>query len=413
MLHPLLGLVLLYEPSRGGVLRGYMQEQTSLFLDSLHRGGSYAYLWTPTQDGHGRTYSYRIGRGLPVLRDTDIYFGVNPVGYRLGTRERGTNNGVVAVSCFFGDFDGKDFVPIPTDLNLEPLIAKIVAGMEPKKAKVAKRATLEYRARKLYQKQVFLAEPKIYLALAATHIKKLSVPPSYVVWTGGGYHVYWIFDEPFITTTEEARSAIARDLRSWVSYIGSDAAASDLNRVLRVPGTYNHKYDPPIHTGFAVFEPDRKYSLRALRIQMMSLFDGEPTPAKTCQPVPSPTGLNGREYAVHVIKAFNAQHSVEDILLRNGYRQRNDSNRWYRPDGKSASVRVQNGRSYHHSSSDALYHGNYSGSGAHDAYSLFTELEHGGDRKQALCSAASELGLFGRYETGRPSSKYKAALVRI
>lgn len=63
--------------------------------------------------------------------------------------------------------------------------------------------------------------------------------PSYIIDTGHGYHVYWLFEEPVSakngTIIEEANGRIAK-------YLGGDKVG-DLPRILRLPGTYNTKSD--------------------------------------------------------------------------------------------------------------------------------------------------------------------------
>jgi hypothetical protein len=46
--------------------------------------------------------------------------------------------------------------------------------------------------------------------------------------------------------------------------MGSDKASKDLARVLRVPGTHNHKYDPPRPVALLRFTDTRRAGLRRL-----------------------------------------------------------------------------------------------------------------------------------------------------
>jgi hypothetical protein len=67
--------------------------------------------------------------------------------------------------------------------------------------------------------------------------------PSYVVETGGGLHCYWMLKEPFDLRTEEAR---AKDLlRRLAITLGGDLASAEPAHLLRVPQTFNYKYNPP------------------------------------------------------------------------------------------------------------------------------------------------------------------------
>lgn len=73
-------------------------------------------------------------------------------------------------------------------------------------------------------------------------VAELFYPPSAVVNTGGGLHLYWFLTEP---TRDLALAARLLDL--WVRTIPvADYSVSDVARVLRIPfGTLNHKYTPP------------------------------------------------------------------------------------------------------------------------------------------------------------------------
>jgi|GEM_PF-2696760 len=63
--------------------------------------------------------------------------------------------------------------------------------------------------------------------------------PTAIVESGRGWHCYWRLDA-VITPSEAERLA-----RVLVERLGADAAACDSARLLRPPGTLNHKYDPP------------------------------------------------------------------------------------------------------------------------------------------------------------------------
>ncbi len=75
-------------------------------------------------------------------------------------------------------------------------------------------------------------------------IRKLPIAPSYVVRSGGGYHLYWLLDEPWHMDRPDILDEAKRLQADWVAFVGGDEGAKDLARVLRLPGTKNYKYDP-------------------------------------------------------------------------------------------------------------------------------------------------------------------------
>ena len=60
--------------------------------------------------------------------------------------------------------------------------------------------------------------------------------PSIIVHSGNGYHVYWIFNEP-----EEASLEFEAYLNGLAKRYNGDPKSAELARILRVPGTLNHK----------------------------------------------------------------------------------------------------------------------------------------------------------------------------
>lgn len=93
-----------------------------------------------------------------------------------------------------------------------------------------------------------------------------------------------------------------------------------------------------------------------------------------------------------VIDQFNASHPIEMMLDHHGYVQRGA--RWVRPGGRSASVSVIDGRSFHFSSNDSLNDGKVrAGMGVHDAFDLYCHCEHGNDVAAAVKAAAKSMNV--------------------
>jgi hypothetical protein len=74
---------------------------------------------------------------------------------------------------------------------------------------------------------------------ARDRLARLALPPSAVVHSGGGLHLYWCLREP-VGLPDEAERAKAL-LRRLAFALGGDLAAAEPARVLRVPGTLNRK----------------------------------------------------------------------------------------------------------------------------------------------------------------------------
>ncbi len=89
---------------------------------------------------------------------------------------------------------------------------------------------------------------------------------------------------------------------------------------------------------------------------------------------------------LNLIDAFNNQLDVENILICAGYAQQGSTFRHPQSQSGSYSASVKNGQVHSLSTADPLYTGG-GGIGAHDAFSAFSLLFHGGDLNKALFDA--------------------------
>jgi DnaB helicase-like protein/primase-like protein len=78
--------------------------------------------------------------------------------------------------------------------------------------------------------------------IAWEKLKAFPFKPSITVKSGGGIHLYWFLKESAGKNDLEAIEDVNRRI---AVALGGDMAAIDAARIMRVPGTLNHKYDPP------------------------------------------------------------------------------------------------------------------------------------------------------------------------
>jgi hypothetical protein len=70
--------------------------------------------------------------------------------------------------------------------------------------------------------------------------------PTIIVESGGGCHAYWQFNKPLLIRDGNGRANEIESInRGLCQRFGGDATTVDISRILRVPNTMNHKYDPP------------------------------------------------------------------------------------------------------------------------------------------------------------------------
>lgn len=175
------------------------QLQSSRFkqlLEHLYRNGDYAYYWCPTGDEqHNKvSYWYKTNdiKDAPRawIQYQDTYFSVHPSNVRHGQFQRCRINDIAAINCLFAEFDTDD----------------------------------------ISEKSAVLQS-----------IHSLAVAPSVIIDSGGGYHCYWLLENSFIVSTAEQRDRVRSLQYAWVDYVGGDDGSKDIARVLRVPGSKNHK----------------------------------------------------------------------------------------------------------------------------------------------------------------------------
>jgi len=183
------------------------------FLDALFgtlSGDYYVYLWT-AQDK--RTYSFKVDelaamqdKAMSMSQDRDVYFGLGATKKQLGASARAKASDIAAIPGLWVDID--------------------LAGNSHKDSRLP---------------------ANIQEAIAA--FPETIPAPTMMVWSGYGLHVYWLWRECLEIENDSERQIASRIVRSLQNAIrqayqgkgwGLDNT-SDLSRILRVPGTYNHK----------------------------------------------------------------------------------------------------------------------------------------------------------------------------
>ena len=102
-------------------------------------------------------------------------------------------------------------------------------------------------------------------------IKEFPLPPSLVVNSGNGFHIYWLLRKP-----TRKWASFAKIIKMFEKLLKSDSTG-DIARILRVPGTMNTK-DPsnplPVLVAEEFSDWSRQYSLRDVAL-VSKLFDKE------------------------------------------------------------------------------------------------------------------------------------------
>lgn len=121
-------------------------------------------------------------------------------------------------------------------------------------------------------------------AEARAFFKTLPIPPSLLVRTGHGLHVYWLLPEPWLFNNDQDREKAAALVKGFQATLRKQMVAkgwsldstADLARLLRIPGTLNYKCSQPLEVTLEETEDIPRYSLEVLS----NFIEPEPEPAK-------------------------------------------------------------------------------------------------------------------------------------
>jgi hypothetical protein len=212
--------------------------------------------------------------------------------------------------------------------------------------------------------------------------------PSVAISTGGGVQTYHMLEEP-LDLCNTAAGTLYRSLarRLARAMCGADVEPdniSNLERVLRIPGTLNWKYTPARPVRVLWCEPARRYSLAALERWL-----AEHAPWATLEPAPSQRPNQAGGTASPVIFDFNQRFDALALLAKHGAHvagQHGHVTHLTRP-GKLRGTSGTYG--YHNSKLHVFSSGwrPFEAGHAYDAFELFARLEHAGDRRAAYKAA--------------------------
>lgn len=211
-------------------------------------------------------------------------------------------------------------------------------------------------------------------------IDRFPLRPSIIVNSGGGLHPYWLFDEP--CEADDARELLERWAETW-----SQIAAKidmrvdnvfDLARVLRVPGTTNHKNGAPVEI----------VDMRPIRYGRSDFIDAtvSPPPRQQRSRITSMPVVGTRPGDV-----FNQRHNAGYVLALDGWKmagtENNGNETWLHPwqpsSNCSATVYADDGHTTIWSETVPNHRPAIETKRPYDPFGLYVALIHGGDFEAA------------------------------
>ncbi|MBI4591205.1 MAG: hypothetical protein HY725_20445 [Candidatus Rokubacteria bacterium] len=97
---------------------------------------------------------------------------------------------------------------------------------------------------------------------ASLHVPREMPPPTAIVFTGRGHHLYWALRNAVEISPESVR-VIERTLRGLARWVQGDPSTAEVGHLLRIPGTLNAKHQPPVSVAMILLEPSRRAPFEA------------------------------------------------------------------------------------------------------------------------------------------------------
>jgi len=96
---------------------------------------------------------------------------------------------------------------------------------------------------------------------ARARLAAFRLPPTALIQSGGGLHPWWALATPLDVTAPEGCARAKALLRRLATALGGDLAAAEPARILRLPDSRNHKYDPHRPVVIEALDAGRRYTL--------------------------------------------------------------------------------------------------------------------------------------------------------
>ncbi|RMF23717.1 MAG: hypothetical protein D6760_04850, partial [Deltaproteobacteria bacterium] len=160
------------------------------------------------------------------------------------------------------------------------------------------------------------------LPSAMSILAAVGLQPTIVVHTGHGLQAWWLLKEPLVVESDEDREGVIAAAKRWDVTVQTRAAkfgwhvdsTGDLARVLRVPGTLNHKTGSPKPVYMIQRDGPRYAELSDFEIVAV---DPVSPPAASAPTEPSGSG-NGHATADAIVATLSAESETFRRLFADG-----------------------------------------------------------------------------------------------
>lgn len=236
------------------------------------------------------------------------------------------------------------------------------------------------------------------LAVAAWDaLQRFGLRPAAIVNTTNGFHVYLGLAEPVDLRDPSTRALFkavnAAFARALCGQERKPDAVPDVPRVLRLPGTSNHKTTPPHRVELVSCDPTHRYSLSEIAAYLNTHYPWAIEPPRTVRE-PRTSTLREGETGGRPGDDYNSRGDLAGLLHAHGWRflrERGHEEYWQRP-GKAG---VGISATLNYGGSGLLYVFTASAPPfepltAYSPFAVYTLIEHGGDYTAAARALARE-----------------------
>jgi hypothetical protein len=114
-----------------------------------------------------------------------------------------------------------------------------------------------YQKKYAYKTQVLRVDIDHVDQLVLKRLNEYKFKPNYILFTGGGYHAYWLLDKPLDLTSEQNVELYEKVTGLLLEDLHGDLQTKNVNRLMRMPLTYNYKYQPPVEVSIVEYNEGR------------------------------------------------------------------------------------------------------------------------------------------------------------
>jgi len=197
-------------------------------------GGGLVTDWVPATD-----FRQAAKVAVDKSKSKDVYFGLGLHPEELGRSQRGKAEGVIAIPGFWADIDVKG--EAHKNSNLPP------SGKD-----------------------------------ALKILEAVPLRPTAIIHSGHGLQIYWLFKELWVFEDDEERQEAQDFSKRFQAMLRAKAneygwaldGTHDISRVLRLPGTRNHKLEP-VEVRVLQANEDRRYNPQDLEPYLIKVLEDE------------------------------------------------------------------------------------------------------------------------------------------